>query len=49
MTVSTRKIALSLGADLCWPACFEALVKRLDLDLPIGSERVRFEVERVRI
>lgn len=49
MTVSTRKIALSLGADLCWPACFEALVKRLDLELAMGSERVRFEVERVRI
>ena len=49
MTVSIRKIALSLGADLCWPACFEALVKKLDLELSIGSERVRFDVERVRI
>ena len=49
MAVSTRKIALSLGADLCWPACFEALIKKLDLELPIGNERVRFEVDRVTI
>jgi hypothetical protein len=49
MAVSTRRIALSLGADLCWPACFEALVKRLDLELPVGGERVRFEVDRVAI
>ncbi|MFO0931776.1 MAG: hypothetical protein U1E39_03605 [Planctomycetota bacterium] len=48
-TVATRRIGLSLGADLCWPACFEALVKRLDLALPIGKETVKFEVDRVTI
>ena len=49
MTASIRRIGLSLGADLCWPACFEALIRRLDLEIPVGRERVRFEVERVTI
>lgn len=49
MSSVTRRIGLSLGADLCWPACFEALVDRLDLELPIGDERIRFEVGRIRI
>lgn len=43
-----RRIGLSLGADICWPACFEALVARLDLALPLGDDTVRFAVERVR-
>jgi hypothetical protein len=45
----TRRIGLSLGADLCWPACFEGIVQRLDLEVPAGKDRVRFEVERVTI
>jgi hypothetical protein len=45
----TRRIGLSLGADICWPICFEHLVRRLDLRLPIADELVRFEVERVAI
>lgn len=45
----TRKIGLSLGADLCWPICFEEILKRLDLALPIDGDTVRFEVERVTI
>jgi hypothetical protein len=40
---------LSLGADICWPASFEAILRRLDLDLPIGGDRVKFEVERVTV
>lgn len=48
-TPETKRIGLSLGADLCWPACYEALVERLDLDLKIGRRRVRFETERVKI
>jgi len=48
-TQATRKIGLSLGADICWPICFEDIVAELDLDLPIGGESVRFEVERVPI
>jgi hypothetical protein len=45
----TRRIGLSLGADICWPLCFEELVKRLDLSLKIGGDTVRFEVKRVTI
>jgi hypothetical protein len=44
----TRRIGLSLGADLCWPACYEEIVKRLKLDLPSGADTVDFAVERVR-
>lgn len=49
MAVQTRRIGLSLGADLCWPACFEAIVKRLDLRLPSGRDTIDFAVERVRV
>lgn len=45
---ATRHIGLSLGADLCWPACYEAIVKKLDLHLDLGEEVVDFAVERVR-
>jgi hypothetical protein len=45
----TRTIGLSLGADLCWPICYEEIVKRLDLALPIGGDTVRFTVDRVTI
>ncbi|MFT4622192.1 MAG: hypothetical protein ACI8PZ_000848 [Myxococcota bacterium] len=47
MASVTKRIGLSLGADLCWPAAFEALIAELDLELPIGDDQVRFEVERV--
>ena len=49
MAVETRSIGLSLGADLCWPAAFEALLAELDLHLEIGGNIVRFEVERVQV
>jgi hypothetical protein len=45
----TRRIGLSLGADICWPICYEALLKKLDLTLRIGGDTVRFESERVYI
>jgi len=44
-----RRIGLSLGADVCWPLCFEHIVRRLDLRVPVGGDTVRFEVERVTI
>ncbi len=47
--MSTRLIGLSLGADHCWPACFEEIVRRLDLRAEIGGETVDFAVERVRV
>jgi hypothetical protein len=45
----TRKIGLSLGADICWPICFEQIVQRLKLAIPVGDDRVGVEVERVTI
>ncbi len=45
----TRRIGLSLGADLCWPICFEEILRRLDLAITIGSDTVRFDVDRVVI
>ena len=45
----TRRIGLSLGADICWPLCFEALMKRLDLHLAVGGDTIDFEIERVTI
>lgn len=45
----TKKIGLSLGADICWPIAFTEVLGRLDLALPIGDDTVRFEVERMTI
>ena len=49
MAKVTRKIGLSLGADLCWPAAYEELVRRLDLTVPVGGDEVSFQVERVLV
>lgn len=49
MTDVVRNIGLSLGADICWPLCYEHLMKRLDLRIPVGGDTVRFHVERVTI
>ncbi len=49
MAQITRTIGLSLGADICWPICYEALLKQLDLKLSIGQDTVRIECERVHI
>jgi hypothetical protein len=49
MAETTRRIGLSLGADLCWPKCYEDILARLDLRLKMGKESVRFSCERVRI
>lgn len=49
MPERTRHIGLSLGADICWPICYEALVKQLDLAIDVDGETQRFEVERVAI
>jgi hypothetical protein len=45
----TRRIGLSLGADICWPICFEEILARLKLDIPLGGDRLNFEVSRVTI
>ncbi len=49
MSEVTRRIGLSLGADICWPICFEELVRRLDLKVPLDGDTVRVEVDRVTI
>lgn len=49
MAEVTKNIGLSLGADICWPACYEGLMRRLDLRLPIGDDLVRLAVERVTV
>jgi len=48
MTV-TRKIGLSLGADICWPACYEQIVDKLALAIPWQGDTVNIAVERVTI
>jgi hypothetical protein len=45
----TRTIGLSLGADLCWPICYERILERLAPALKVGKDTVRFAVERVSI
>lgn len=45
----TRRIGLSLGADICWPICYEELIRRLDLSIPVDGDTVRFAVERLTI
>ncbi len=44
-----RTIGLSLGADICWPLCYEAIVKQLDLAIPWDGDTVGIDVERVTI
>ena len=49
MADRTARIGLSLGADICWPICYESLLEQLNLDLDIGGDRVKFDCERVTI
>ncbi len=46
---ATRRIGLSLGADLCWPICFEDILGRLKPKVTVGKEAVTFAVERCAI
>jgi hypothetical protein len=45
----TRHIGLSLGADICWPICFEEILGRLKLSIPWQGDTLDFEVSRVTI
>jgi len=47
--IVTRRIGLSLGADICWPKCFEDILSRWDPEFRIGDETVKFDVDRVTI
>jgi hypothetical protein len=49
MTHSIRRIGLSLGADICWPICYETLMRKLDLEIAHDGETMRFNVERTSI
>ncbi|MCP3974039.1 MAG: hypothetical protein GY720_06045, partial [bacterium] len=44
----TRRIGLSLGADLCWPTFYEDIVAQLD-PVVLGGDTIRFDVSRVTI
>ncbi len=49
MDTVTRRIGLSLGADICWPLCFEGILEDLDLRIPWDGQEVRIDVERLTI
>ncbi|MEL6963426.1 MAG: hypothetical protein AAFO01_11750 [Pseudomonadota bacterium] len=49
MGARTATIGLSLGADICWPICYETLLEQLDLDLNLEGDRVKVACERVTI
>ena len=49
MSERTVNIGLSLGADICWPICYETLLEQLKLSIPQNGERVRVNCERVTI
>ena len=49
MAQVTRRIGLSLGADICWPIAFEEILAKLDLAIPLGGDTLKFEVDRVTI
>ncbi len=42
-------IGLSLGADICWPICYETLFRNLNLQLEHAGEEQRFHCERLSI
>lgn len=44
----TQRIGLSLGADICWPICFEEIVRRLG-PLRWQGRTLRFDVDRLTI
>ncbi len=49
MAQITKKIGLSLGADICWPICYEELIRRMNLAIPQDGDTVSVAVERVSI
>ncbi|MCB1042342.1 MAG: hypothetical protein KDC35_05370 [Acidobacteria bacterium] len=49
MAKLTRHIGLSLGGDICWPICYEEIMKRLNLSIPYKGDTIQVAVERVTI
>lgn len=44
-----KRIGLSLGADVCWPLCYEHIMGTLDLAIPVNGDTVRFDIRRMTI
>ena len=49
MSKEIRNLGLSLGADLCWPAAFEEIMKEWDLSIDYKGREISFDVERVTV
>ena len=49
MTERTVNIGLSLGADICWPICYETLLSDLKLNIQHDGQQIRFASDRVTI
>ncbi|MEZ5962716.1 MAG: hypothetical protein R3F56_02605 [Planctomycetota bacterium] len=49
MATITRRIGLSLGADICWAAAFEDILRDLDLSIPQGKDTIKLACERLTI
>lgn len=49
MAKVTRQIGLSLGADICWPICYEEILRRLKLSIAHEGDTLDFEVSRITI
>lgn len=49
MAEITRRIGLSLGADICWPIAYREILGALELRIPCEGDTLRFEVESVMI
>ncbi|MEM7261357.1 MAG: hypothetical protein AAF488_05155 [Planctomycetota bacterium] len=45
----TKKIGLSLGADICWPICYEEILRAAKVSVPVGGKNVGVDVDRVAI
>lgn len=49
MSETTRHIGLSLGADLCWPICYEEILRQMNPSVKVGGQTIRFDLQRVTI
>jgi hypothetical protein len=49
MTERTVNIGLSLGADICWPICYETLLDGLKLNIRHEGQQIKFASERITI
>ncbi len=49
MAAVTRRIGLSLGADLCWPIAYRAIMGLMNPRIKQGKDTLSFEVENVYI